>query len=340
MSESAASTPRRILVTGAAGFIGSHLVDALMARGYAVVAFDNLSMGRRENFAHHEGDARFRFVLGDVRDRSAVGRALEGCQLVAHLAAYKIPRYGHSLDTLLVNSFGTEMVFEAARETGAKVVIASTSDVYGKSAALPFREDGDLVLGPSVGRRWSYAASKLYNEHLAFAYQEAFGLRVSVLRFFGAYGPRQHRSWWGGPQSVFIEAMLRGEKVPIHGDGQQTRTFTFVGDTVAGVVAALEHDQANGEILNIGGGTEINILSLAQLVHRLLELPGDPPIEMVPYASFSRGYEDVRRRVPDTEKAEKLIGFKAVVPLEEGLRRTIAWQRPLVEAELRDAAKP
>ncbi len=326
---------RRILVTGAAGFIGSHLVDALIARGHHVVGFDNFSMGKRENLAQHAREPRFRLIEGDVRDAAAVRAAAHGCDRIAHLAAFKIPRYGNSLTTLLVNSFGTELVLEAARDTGAKVVLASTSDVYGKSAQLPFREDGDLVLGPSTGRRWSYAVSKLYNEHLAFAYQEAHGLRVSVLRFFGAYGPRQHRSWWGGPQSVFIEAMLRGEKVPIHGDGRQTRTFTFVEDTVAGVVAALERDQANGEILNVGGGVETDILSLALLIHRLLGLPGEPPIEMVPYASFSRNYEDVRRRVPHTEKAERLLGVRAQVPLEEGLRRTIAWQRPLVEAELR-----
>jgi UDP-glucose 4-epimerase len=330
----------RILVTGAAGFIGSHLVDALLARGYQVVGYDNFSMGKRENLVHLAGEPRFRLVEGDVRDPAAVRAAAEGCERVAHLAAYKIPRYGNSLTTLLVNSFGTEVVLEAAREAGAKVVFASTSDVYGKSGQLPFREDGDLVLGPSTGRRWSYAVSKLYNEHLGFAYQEAYGLRVSALRFFGSYGPRQHRSWWGGPQSVFVEAMLRGEKVPIHGDGKQTRTFTFVEDTVAGVVAALESDKADGEILNIGGGTEIEILALAQLIHRLLGLPGEPRIEMVPYASFSKNYEDVRRRVPDASKAERLLGFKAKVAIEEGLRRTIAWQRPLVEADLGSAPKP
>ena len=335
------ATPERgrVLVTGAAGFIGSNLVDALIARGYRVVGFDNFSMGKRENLVQHAKEPRFHMVEGDVRDPQALRAAADGCDRVAHLAAYKIPRYGNSLNTLLVNSFGTELVLETARETGAKVVLASTSDVYGKSPLLPFREDGDLVLGPSTSRRWSYAVSKLYNEHLAFAYQEAHNLRVSILRFFGSYGPRQHRSWWGGPQSVFVEAMLRGEKVPIHGDGKQTRTFTFVQDTVAGVVAALERDEANGEILNVGGGAETDILSLALLIHRLLELRGEPPIEMVPYASFSKNYEDVRRRVPSTEKAERILQFKAQVPLDEGLRRTISWQRPLIEAELAEGSR-
>jgi UDP-glucose 4-epimerase len=322
-------------VTGAAGFIGSHLVDALLTQGAEVVGFDNLSMGCRENLAQHAALPRFRLVVGDVRDDRALAEAAAGCDRIAHLAALKIPRYGNSLQTLQVNAVGTANVLEVARETGARVVLTSTSDVYGKSSDFPYAEDGDLTLGPPTIGRWAYAASKLYNEHLALAYREAYDLGVTVLRLFGAYGPRQHRSWWGGPQAVFIERLLRGESVPIHGDGHQTRTFTYVADTVAGITAALALGGAGGEIVNIGGASEISILALARLVHRLLGFEGEPSIEWVPYASFARDYEDVRRRVPDTRKAESLLGFTARVPLEEGLRLTIAWQRPLVEAERR-----
>jgi UDP-glucose 4-epimerase len=327
----------RVLVTGAAGFIGSHLVDALLEAGIAVVGLDDLSMGCRENLVQRAEQPRFELRVGDVCDPDAVRQAARGCDHIVHLAALKIPRYGGALRTLEVNASGAGCVLEEARSSGARVILISTSDVYGKSGSLPYAESGDLTLGPPTVGRWAYAASKLYAEHLGFAFREAHGLRVAVLRLFGAYGPRQHRSWWGGPQSVFIERLLRGEAVPIHGDGRQTRTFTFVSDTVAGILAALRCDQADGEILNIGAAVETDILGLARLLHGLLGLSGEPVIEWVPYSSFARGYEDVRRRVPDPARAQKLLGFCARVPLEEGLRRTIAWQRPLVEAELREA---
>jgi len=330
--------PDRVLVTGAAGFIGSHLVDALIDGGAEVVGLDNLSMGRRENLSRHATERRFRLVVGDVCDSGAVAAAASGCGAVVHLAAFKIPRYGNALQTLRVNALGTANVLEVAQTIGSRVVLASTSDVYGKSADLPYTESGNLTLGPPTVGRWAYAVSKLYNEHLALAYREAHGLRVAVLRLFGAYGPRQHRSWWGGPQSVFIEHLVRGEAVPIHGDGRQTRTFTYVADTVAALLAALRRPEADGEIINVGGDFEVSIVALARLVHRVLGLEGEPSIEWVPYASFARDYEDVHRRVPDTRKAERLLGFSARVALAEGLRLTIAWQRPLIEAERRVGA--
>jgi UDP-glucose 4-epimerase len=184
------------------------------------------------------------------------------------------------------------------------------------------------VIGPSTVARWSYAVSKLFDEHLAFAYQESYGLPVAVLRFFGSYGPRHHLSWWGGPQSVFIDAVLNDEEIPIHGDGLQTRSFTYVSDTVAGIYAAAIKPEANGEIFNIGSTHEITILDLARLIKRLCNTPGDLKLKFVPYESFTGSkYEDVRRRVPDTARCEKILGVRAVVGVEEGLHRTIEWQR-------------
>lgn len=321
-----------IAVTGAAGFIGSHLCDALVGQGYTVVAIDNLSMGSRESLGALDGHERFTFAEADVRDAEAMRSLCGAAQTIVHLAAYKIPRYGNALDTLLVNQQGCKNVLDVARETGCKVVLASTSDVYGKSPQLPFQEDGDLVIGPSTIRRWSYAISKLFDEHLCFAYQEAYKIPVTVLRFFGSYGPRHHLSWWGGPQSVFISRMLRDEEIEIHGDGSQTRSFTYVSDTVSGIVAAVESPEANGEIINLGSTFEISILKLAHLIKELIGTPGPLKLKMVPYNSISEGkYEDVMRRIPSIEKAGRLLGFTPRVGLEEGLLRTIEWQRSVTQ---------
>ena len=317
-----------VAVTGSAGFIGSHLVDELLARGYRVVGIDNLSMGRRENFQHLVGRQDFAFHQVDVREFNALRAACEGADVIVHLAAYKIPRYGGAIQTLQINSKGTEHVLDAGRSVGAKVVLASTSDVYGKNTQLPFSERHDSVIGPSSIPRWSYAVSKLFEEHLGFAYREAYGLPVVILRFFGCYGPRQHRSWWGGPQAVFIDAILTGREIEIHGDGLQTRTFTYVSDTVQGIVQAIECEQAVGEIFNLGSDEEISILDLARTIHSLIGQGGEPQLRFIEYANVGKGpYEDVRRRLPDVSKARTILGFRCALPLVEGLQRAIEWHR-------------
>ncbi|MCR4438329.1 MAG: GDP-mannose 4,6-dehydratase [bacterium] len=321
----------KIAVTGCAGFLGSHLVDALLEGQHRVVGIDNLSMGRMENIEHQLGNPRFAFYPEDVRRRMALRGYCKGAEVIVHLAAFKIPRYGKSIDTLLINSQGTHSVLEVAREIGAKVILASTSDVYGKNAALPFHEESDSVFGSSKVARWGYAVSKLFDEHLAFAYQEEYGIPVVVLRIFGSYGPRHHLSWWGGPQAVFISQILKGEPVTIHGDGMQTRTFAYVSDIVDGMLQAILRDQANGEIFNLGGQEEIAIIELARLIHRLCGVGRSLAVNFVPYSSFNgRPYEDVMRRVPDVSRAEKMLGYRPKVALEEGLRRTIAWQREVL----------
>ena len=322
----------RIAVTGAAGFLGSHLVDRLLGLGHSVVGIDSLIYGSRANLAQQAGNRRFTFVEADVRDMPALNEACRSADVIVHLAAHKIPRYGGAIDTLLVNADGTRHVLDIARYGQRKVVFASTSDVYGKSPDLPFREDGDLVLGPSRVKRWSYAVSKLFDEHLCFAFAEEYELPVVALRFFGSYGPRHHLSWWGGPQSVFISAALRGEPITIHGDGLQTRSFTYVSDTVDGIVRATLSDAADGEVLNLGCDHEITILELARTIHGLCGAAGEPNLEFIPYESFTgKRYEDVRRRVPDCSKAQRLLGWRAHVALEAGLARTIEWHRAALE---------
>ena len=319
---------KTVLVTGAAGFLGSHLCDSLLAHGHRVIGVDDLSHGNRENLAEARKNPAFAFHVIDVTDEALLRPVCDGVELIAHLAAFKIPRYGSRIKTVLVNSQGTHNVLKIAAEQKAKFVFTSTSDVYGRNPVVPFSETSESVLGPSTVPRWAYAASKLFDEHLAFAFHEEYDIPVTALRIFGSYGPRQHLSWWGGPQSVFIDAILNNETIPIHGDGQQTRSFTFVSDTVAGILAALENDAANNQILNIGSQREISIIDLARLIHHLSGSPHPLRLEMVPYQAISgREYEDVRRRIPDTSKALKLLGFQAHVSLEQGLLQTIDWQR-------------
>jgi UDP-glucose 4-epimerase len=321
----------RILITGVAGFIGSNLAAELVRRGYAVNGLDNFSQGDPLNLSRVSTNPRFTLVRGDIRNRMAVGRAARGCDAIVHLAAYKIPRYEDAYDTLTINAIGSDVVARIAAETGAKLVAASTSDVYGKNPNVPFSEDMDSVIGAPDVKRWAYAISKMFEEQLLFACHDRFGIDVALLRFFGGYGPHQNRTWWGGPQAVFIEKALDGLPLPLHGDGSQTRSFTYVSDHVDGIIAVLESDHANLAV-NLGSDREISIAELARIVWRLVR-NDEPLIENIPYSNFGK-YEDVTRRVPDISKARTLFGFKPKVELEDGLARTIEWQahrRLLVE---------
>ena len=323
---------KTVFITGAAGFLGSHLVDEMLRRGHRVIGFDNLSQGQLLNLEQAQVHPAFTFYQGDVCDPDALNKAAgTKVDFVLHLAAFKIPRYGNVSKTLLVNSEGTLNLLNLAADHGARFVITSTSDVYGKNPALPFTEESDCVLGPPTVSRWAYAASKIFDEQLTFALSEEFGFSASIVRIFGSYGPRQHLSWWGGPQSVFIDAVLRDQVVPIHGDGLQTRSFTYVADTVKGIADVAEANCLNREIVNIGNNSEITILGLAELVHSLCDVPWPLRVQMLPYNNIAdRPYEDVRRRIPAIEKAKRTLGFEAKIPLEEGLRETIEWQRAFV----------
>jgi UDP-glucose 4-epimerase len=320
-----------VFITGVAGFIGSNLAETLLKRGYRVIGLDNLSQGLLRNMAEFQGHPAFEFHQADVRDARAVGELVGRSDGVVHLAAFKIPRYGNAMDTLKINTHGTHNILDAAARRGCRVVVASTSDVYGRNPEIPFHEESDLWMGPSSVKRWSYAISKIYDEHLCFTYQEKFGLPVVVLRFFGGYGPRQNTTWWGGPQSVFIDAALKDEAMEIHGDGRQTRSFTFISDHVDGIIRCLEQDAAVGEVFNLGNVEEITIFDLAMLVWRLAG-KGEPKYKLISYRNFGK-YEDVRRRVPDITKARRTLGFEPQTNLEEGLLKTIEWQRSLEEEE-------
>ena len=318
---------KRIGVTGAAGFIGSNLCERLLADGYEVVGVDDLSYGSVANVAAYMDDPRFTFNELDCTRERALRRAFDGCDSIAHLAAKKIPRFGGTLSTLEVNVGGVNAACAVALQLDADLVITSTSDVYG-NATPPFSEDGELVIGPPTTKRWAYAVSKMYDEHVALAMADEHDLRVTILRLFNCYGPKNHLSWWGGPVVTFLEALLDGEPVEIHGDGLQTRTFTYVDDIVDGIVRALERPEARSEVINLGGTETLTILELAQRCEEALGLPPAPlRATFVPYASLPGQYQDVRHRVPDTAKAERLLDFTARIGFADGLARTAEWHQ-------------
>ncbi len=328
---------KKMLITGVAGFLGSNLLNKLLHEGHTVVGIDNLSMGRLENIKESMNQSNFVFLENDILEKSTIDSLDEDFDVIIHLAAFKIPRYGNAVATLHTNSKGSENMLEFARKTKTKFVLASTSDVYGMSPDIPFKEDGNCVLGDSKVPRWAYAVSKLFDEHLALAYMEDYDFPVVLLRFFGSYGPNQHLSWWGGPQSVFIDCILNNKVIPIHGDGKQTRTFTFVADTVAGIYAAAMKPEANGEIFNIGANEEITILELAEMLNEIADETTKAEIKLIPYNEISSGrkYQDVMRRVPDTTKAQRLLGVKAKTSMREGLRLTYEWQKEMTSTKVK-----
>ena len=316
---------QKILITGVAGFIGSNLAAALLNKGYHVVGVDNMSQGEELNLTKLIKNPSFEIHYIDIRDESDLKTASKGCQTIVHLAAYKIPRYTDALDTLMINSIGSENVFKAALENNSKVVAASTSDVYGKNPNVPFNEESNLVIGNPQVKRWAYAISKMFEEQTLFAYNQRFGIDVVPIRFFGGYGPNQNLTWWGGPQSVFINKALDNEKIEVHGDGLQTRSFTYISDHVNGVIRTIENSAANNKVFNIGNTFEISILDLAKLIWKLIRGNEPPKIKLIPYSTFGK-YEDVMRRIPDITRARSILGFEPEVDLEDGLHRTIDWQ--------------
>jgi UDP-glucose 4-epimerase len=302
------------------------LSDALLKADYSIRCYDDLSHGSMANIEPFLKNPNFSYCIADVCDNDKLKGWVDGADVIFHLAARKIPRYGDALATLYVNTHGTRNVLELATEQKIKVVLASTSDVYGKGTP-PFKEYDNLVIGPSNVRRWSYAVSKLFDEHMALGFFCEKGLPTVTLRFFGSYGPRNHRSWWGGPQSVFIEQALKDEPLTVHGDGLQTRSFTYIDDLISGIILSSQKDKAVGQILNLGSEEEVNILTLANTVSELVWPGREPKLKLIPYESFGGHYEDVRRRLPDLTKAREVLGFEWHIKLRDGLAHTISWHK-------------
>ncbi len=330
----------RALITGGAGFVGSHLAEALLERGDEVWVLDTLATGRLENIAAclllHP---RFEFVKDTVLNRELLRVLVASCDIVYHLAAVLDPEAlaGDPLSAAAVNIRGTENVLAAAAEHGRKVVLVSSSEVYGKNTAMPLREEYDRVLGPTNAPRWSYASAKAINEHFGFAYSAA-GLPVAIVRLFNCYGPRLHTHGYGTVIARFIPQSLDGRPLTVYGDGRQTRCFIYIEDAVAGVLLAADSPEANGRVFNIGDPNETSMVNLAYIIRSLTGSSSE--VRLVSYAdAYGQNYEDTRRRVPDLARARLTLGFRPRISLEGGLLRTIGWYRERRGIEARSLAR-
>jgi UDP-glucose 4-epimerase len=319
----------RAFITGGAGFIGSHLADALLRDGHTVSIIDDLSTGSMDNIAHLKKREApgFSYVIDTVTNEPLLAELIDECDVVFHLAAAVGVRLivEEPVRTLETNVHGTEVVLKHASKKKKLVVVASTSEVYGKSAATPFREDGDLTLGPTMKHRWAYACSKAIDEFLALAYWKERKLPVVVARFFNTVGPRQ-TGRYGMVVPNFVRQALAGQPITVYGDGTQSRCFGYVGDVVWALMRLVQEPRAVGQVFNIGNDQEITIRGLAERIKARTESPSE--IVTVPYdAAYEAGFEDMHRRVPDLSKLKNLLGYEPRVGLDQIIDEVVAYYR-------------
>lgn len=317
----------RSLITGGAGFIGSHLAEELLLRGEEVFVIDDLSTGSIENIEHLKDYDNFSYVIDTVQNRYLMAELIDKADVVFHLAAAVGVRLiiDSPVRTIEINIGGTELVLDLASKKLKKVVLASTSEVYGKSSSVPFREEDDLVFGPTVKARWSYACSKAIDEFLALAYWKEKRVPVVIARLFNTVGPRQ-TGRYGMVVPNFVQQALFEQPITVFGDGTQSRCFTWVGDAVRALIDLAQHPGAVGEVFNVGSEREVRIVDLAVMVKELAQ--SESEIVFVPYAqTYEEGFEDMHRRVPDLTKIGRLAGYRPTLDLEEILREVIEYHR-------------
>jgi len=311
----------RALITGGAGFIGSHLAEHLLALGHDVAVIDDLSTGRIENVDHLRKNPRFHFAIDTISNEIVMDRLASECDIIYHLAAaVGVEMIVHSpVHTIETNIMGTAAVFRVANRYRRKVILTSTSEIYGKSDKVPFAEDDDRLLGPTTRSRWSYSTSKAVDEFLALAYWKERGLPVVIVRLFNTIGPRQ-TGRYGMVVPRFVAQALANEPLTVYGDGAQTRCFADVRDVVRGIQGLAECPEAEGQVFNLGSSHEISISDLAHLVISVTGSSSE--IVYIPYdQAYETGFEDMQRRVPDTSRVRSLIGWVSEIPLEDTLRR-------------------
>ena len=313
----------KALITGGAGFIGSHLADCLLARGDHVVLLDDLSTGRLSNIEHLDSRPDVEFVLGSILDADLVDHVVSRVDTVFHLAAAVGVNLivEKPLESLITNIRGTETVVEKVHKFGKRVLVMSTSEIYGKNTSDSLSEEDDRILGSPLKSRWSYSEAKAIDEILAYTYWREKGLETVIVRLFNTVGPRQTGSY-GMVLPRFVGQALRGQPITIYGNGMQTRCFCHVSDVVVGLVALSEHPEAFGKVFNLGGTEEISIRDLAK---RIIELVGsDSQLEYVPYDdAYEEGFEDMERRVPNINLAKQLVGFESSIDLDKIIRSVI-----------------
>ncbi len=313
----------KYLVTGGSGFVGSHLCERLLAEGNEVLVLDNLSTGRYGNIAHLEGEKGFELRVGSVNDYHFVEEAVRECQAVYHLASAVGVRLIVDQPVLTIESIvnGTDNVLRASSRYRRKVLITSTSEVYGKSDKLPFREDGDSVIGATTTRRWAYACAKALDEFLGLAHWHETRLPVVIVRLFNTVGPRQ-TGQYGMVIPRFVSQALKGEPITVYGDGTQSRCFGHVQDIIGGIVGLMKHPDSAGQVFNIGNDQETSILELAQ---RVLDLTGSKSgIKIIPFSeAYPAGFEDMQRRIPDLSKIRRTIGYEPTRNLDQILKDVI-----------------
>lgn len=317
----------RALITGGAGFIGSHLSELLLQRGYEVQIIDDLSTGRVDNVEHLKANPRFSYVIGSIFDRPLVAELVDRSDMIFHLAAAVGVKLivEQPVSTIETNIKSTELILELAAKKQKPTLIASTSEVYGKLEKEKFNEEDELVLGPTSKARWCYAASKIIDEFLAKAYFKEHGLPVVVVRLFNTIGPRQ-TGQYGMVVPTFVRQALRGETITVYGDGTQQRAFSWVGDVVGAMLSLIKNMEAYGEVFNIG---HTQVVSIHELAAMAKELSGSSSeIGLIPYSeAYEQGFEDMARRCPDISKIQRLIGFSPSLDLSEMLRRVIQYEQ-------------
>jgi UDP-glucose 4-epimerase len=322
----------RALLTGGAGFVGSHLAETLLDQGHTVEVIDDLSTGSLANVAHLANRPGFRCTVDTVMNEPLVGEMVDRADVVFHLAAAVGVKLivEAPVRTIETNVHGTEVVLKQAKRGGQRVIVFSTSEVYGKSTDVPFAETADLVMGPTSKHRWAYACSKALDEFLALAYFKEYQLPVVVVRLFNTVGPRQ-TGRYGMVIPTFVGQALAGEPITVYGDGTQSRAFTYVGDVVSGLVKLAASPTAPGEVFNVGKHEEISMMALA---HKVKAMTGSSsPIVLIPYdQAYEAGFEDMPRRVPDLRKIHAAVGYAPTVGLDEILARVIAHERFMAAA--------
>lgn len=317
----------RVLITGGAGFIGSHLAEALLESGYEVFVIDDLSTGTIENIEHLKVSGRFHYAIESIMNVPVLAELVDRCDMMFHLAAAVGVRLivESPVRTIETNIKGTEIVLELANKKKKKVIVASTSEVYGKASRVPFREDDDLVLGPTVKGRWSYACSKAIDEFLALAYWKERSVPAVIARLFNTVGPRQ-TGRYGMVLPTFVNQALSGRPITVFGTGQQSRSFTYVSDVVWALIKLAECEEAVGEVFNLGNGGEVTIEELARKVREMTGSSSE--IVHIPYEqAYEEGFEDMPRRVPDISKVKRYIGYDPQVQLDEMIENVVEYYR-------------